>query len=248
MRKKCHSLTHFSIKEPARRGGIIRRILAEYPAVSFSENDTLYRLRANPDVPSEPREYDSPPDHLLGRGRLDAQSHPVLYCAQDIEGCVHECRVTVEDELYIATLRPRRSLRLLDLTELLIEEGTTEFESLDLAVHMLFYAPEHSYPISRAIAVAAIKSDFDGIIYPSYFSQIRSGIMPAETIGYGMSIRHVAARYMPGLTDRAKSGIYPNVALLGRPIRDGLVEIACINRLILHKARYDVRFGPVITA
>ena len=42
---------------------------------------------------------------------------------------VHECRLTVEEEFFVATLVPRRELRLLDLSELL-EEGVTEFESV----------------------------------------------------------------------------------------------------------------------
>ena len=48
---------------------------------------------------------------------------------------VHECRVTVEDDLYMATLTPLRDLRLLDLTAV-PEEDVTEFDSLDMAVHM----------------------------------------------------------------------------------------------------------------
>lgn len=234
-----------ALQDSARRDEIIQRILSEYPVISFAKGSTLYRLRRDPATPIESCEYDSPPDHLLGQGRLDAEDHPVLYCAQDIEGCVHECRVIVEDELYIATLHAARPLKLLDLTALLLDEDTTEFESLDLAVHMLFYAPEHSYPISRAIAIAAMRTGFDGLIYPSYFSQIRAGLMPAETVGYGISIRH-AARHFPRLTGYAKSGVYPNVALFGRPVRDGLVKIACIDRLILHKVSYDIRFGPVV--
>jgi hypothetical protein len=236
-----------ALQDPARRNDVIRRIVAEYSTISFATHSTLYRLRQNPEKPIEAHEYDSPPDELLGRGRLDTPGLPVLYCAQDIEGCVHECRVTVEDELYIATLRPTRALKLLDLTELLLdEEGITEFESLDLAVHMLFYAADHSYPISRAIAMAANQSNFDGLIYPSYFSQVRSGLISTETVGYGISVRH-AARHFPRLLGHAKSGIYPNVALFGRPVRDGVVEIACINRLILRKAAYDIHFGPVVT-
>lgn len=235
-----------ALQVAARRDDIIQRILSEYPAISFAKDGTLYRLRGNPESPIEPREYDSPPDHLLGKGRLDDQDFPVLYCAQDIEGCVHECRVTVEDELYIATLHPTRTLKLLDLTELLVEDGATEFESLDLAVHMLFYAAEHSYPISRAIAIAAKKRGFDGVVYPSYFSQVRSGLTSTETVGYGISIRY-AARHFPRLAGHAKSGVYPNVALFGRPVRDGIVEIACVNRLILRRASYDIRFGPVVT-
>ena len=152
---------------------------------------------------------------------------------------MHECRVTVEDELYLAALKPVRELRLLDLTELLAEEHVTEFESLDMAVHMLFYAAEHSYPISRVIAVAARDAGFDGLIYPSYFSQMRSEGMPFETV-YGISVRR-----FPKAAQYAKSGVFPNVALFGRPLRDGIVGVTCINRLILRKARYDIGFGPV---
>lgn len=235
-----------ALEDVARRDSIIERILKEYPTRNWAESDTFYRLRRNPKVPSEPSEYDSAPDECLGQGRLDTTAFPVMYCSQDVEGCVHECRVTVEDELYIATLRPCRSLKLLDVTELLLEEDVTEFESLDMAMHMLFYAADHSYPISRAIAIAAMRNGFDGLIYPSYFSQVRSGLTPTETVGYGISVRQ-AAQHFPRLSDYAKSGVYPNAALFGRPIRDGVVKIACINRLILRKAHYDVHFGPIIT-
>jgi hypothetical protein len=60
--------------------------------------------------------------------------------------------VAAEDELYVATLCPAHELRLLDLSRLLLEEEANEFESLDMAVHMLFLAGEHSYGISREIA------------------------------------------------------------------------------------------------
>src|SRR3546814_11611336 len=115
---------------------------------------------------SFPTRRSSDLDKFLGRGRLDSLKQPVLYCSQDIEGCVHECRVTVEDELYLATLKPTRNLRLLDLTSLLREEKVTEFESLDMAVHMLFFAADHSYEITRAISAAVWKAGFDGLLYP----------------------------------------------------------------------------------
>jgi hypothetical protein len=227
------------LQDPQRRNSVIKRILEEYPHRTCSPTQTLYRLRANPIIPSNPREYDSPPDRFVGQGRLDSLELPVMYCSQDIEGCVHECRVTVEDELYLAALKPVRELRLLDLTELLVEEHVTEFESLDMAVHMLFYAAAHSYPISRAVALAARDAGFDGLIYPSYFSQVRLEGMPFETV-YGISVRRFpkAAKY-------AKFGVFPNVALFGRPVRNGIVSVTCINRLILRKARYDIGFGPV---
>jgi hypothetical protein len=164
-----------------KRGAIIGRILKEYPERTLPKGEVIYRLRVNPGNPAAEAEYDSPPDKFLGCGRLDSPAQPVLYCSQDIEGCVHECRVTVEDELYLASLKPTRDLKLLDLTALLREEHVTEFESLDMAVHMLFFAPDHSYETSRAIAVAARKAGFDGLLYPSYFSQVPSGAMPFET-------------------------------------------------------------------
>lgn len=227
------------LQDEQKRDKVIQRIIAEYPHRIWSTNDTFYRLRLNPANPSEAGEYDSAPEQLLERGRLDSALFPVMYCSKDIEGCAHECRVTVEDDLYVATLRPKRELKLLDLTELLTEDGVDEFESLDMAVHMLFYAGPHSYALSRAIAVAAKAAGFDGLLYPSYFGQVRSGRMPFETV-YGLSVRR-----FPGAAERERHGIYPNLAIFGRPLRDGYVEVACVNRLVLHLVRYDVRFGPV---
>lgn len=229
-----------ALQDPQRRNAVIDRILGEYPERRFAKGEPIYRLRLNPEKPIDPGEYDSPPDQFLGRGRLDGSDLPVLYCSQDIEGCVHECRVTVEDNLFLATLMSTRDLRLLDVTALLQEEAVTEFDSLDIAIHMLFFAADHSYEISRAIARAAKDAGFDGLLYPSYFSQVRSGAMPFETV-YGLSVRKfpIAARYV-------KSGIFANVGLFGRPVADGRIEVTCVNRLVLHKVRYDIQFGPAV--
>jgi hypothetical protein len=163
----------------------------------------------------------------------------VLYGSQDLQVCVHECRVTVDDESYVASLIPTRALRLLDLTHLLEEEGVTEFESLDLAVLMLFLAGKHAYEIARAVATAARDAGFDGLIYPSYFSLLRTGAAPFATI-YGISIRK-----FPGLAQHAQAQSIPNFAIFGRPIKEGSVSVQCINRLILNQAEYELVFGPV---
>src|ERR1019366_5281471 len=226
------------LQDPQKRDAIIDRILNEYPERILPKGEIIYRLRANPENPGAAKEYDSPPDKFLGRGRLDSPAQPVLYCSQDIESCVHECRVTVEDELYLASLKPTRDLKLLDLTAVLREEHVTEFESLDMALHMLFFAPDHSFEISRAVAMAASKAGFDGILYPSYFSQVRSGAMPFETV-YGISVRR-----FPGAHKYAMSMIFSNVALFGRPVKDGTLAVTCIDRLVIHKVHYDFRFGP----
>jgi len=221
------------------RPAIIGRILNEFPERILKTKEKIYRLRVNPTNPSANGEYDSPPEEIQGSGRLDSTDLPVFYCSQDIEGCVHECRVTVEDELYLAVLSPERDLRLLDLTALLLEEGVTEFESLDMAIHMLFFAADHSYKITREIALAARKAGFDGVLYPSYFSLVRSGAMPFETV-YGISVRRFSEA-----TKYATSGIYSNLAIFGRPIKDGILKVSCIDRLVIHKVHYDFRFGPI---
>jgi len=227
-----------ALQDPIRRGPVINRILKEYPERTLPKGEFIYRLRANPEDPIASGEYDSPPDALLGCGRLDSPGQPVLYCSQDIESCVHECRVTVEDELYLAALKPMRDLRLLDLTAILNDEDVTEFESLDLAVYMLFFAADHSYEITREISEAARKAGFEGLLYPSYFSQVRSGAMPFATV-YGISVRR-----FPSAAKYATSGIFSNVALFGRPVKEGSLEVACVDRLVIHKVHYDFRFGP----
>lgn len=228
-----------ALQEPAERSQIINRVLKEYPERTLAKDAPFYRLRTSPEHAHEPREYDSPPASLAGKGRLDSLGFPVMYGSQDLDICIHECRVAAHDDIYVATLKAQRDMRLLDLTHVLQEE-TTEFESLDMAIHMLFLAREHSYEISRAISRAAKSADFDGIIYPSFFSLIRTGGHPFET-AYGLSLR----RFHPQADQYAKAFTIPNFALFGRPIESGLVRVECINRLILTHIGYQGHFGPV---
>jgi hypothetical protein len=228
-----------SLQKTDKRNGIIDSILNKYPIRQISKDEIFFRLRKNPEHPLNYSEYDSPPSKKKN-GRLDSLEIQIMYGSQDIEICVHECRVTVNDELFVASLCPTKNLRLLDLTELLHNDNATEFESIDMAVHMLFLAGEHSYEISREIAIAAKKANYDGLIYPSYFSTISTGATPFET-RYGISIRRfpLAVKY-------AKSQIIPNIALFGMPIKEGIVKVTCLNRLVLSQVVYDISFGPAL--
>ena len=219
------------------RAVVINRIIDEFPVKVLEPDQHFYRVRKAPESTVDTRQYDAPPARFAGHGRLDAKRRPVLYGSQDLEVCVHECRFTAEDELYVATLRPSRPLRMLDLASGIFEEAS-EFESIDLAVHMLFLAGAHSYPISRAIAKAAMESGFDGIIYPSYFSMLHTGGRPFETM-YGISLRMIR-------DTRAfeQSKIIPNLAVFGRPIVKGDVVVAGINRLMINQVRYRFSLGP----
>ena len=226
-----------ALLDPTSRTATIGRIFNEYPRFTLTPEHVFYRLRLNPQHPHLPEEYDSPPLGIPGRGRLDTPNFPVLYGSPDLQLCIHECRTTAEDELFVATLAPTRPIEVLDLTAVL-EEDVTEFESLDLAVHMLFLAHDHSYDVSRAIAQAAKTAGFPGLLYPSYFSLLRTGGSPFETT-YGISHRRVRQ-----LTDYERAKMVPNIALFGRPLAEGLIELRCINRVVIRRAEYDVSFGP----
>ena len=102
------------------RSAMIERILREYGSTTLTEQDKFYRIRKNPDDPSHDEQYDSPPPGL-SNGRLDTAEWPALYASPDLQTCLHECRVTAEDDLFVATLGPARDLELLDVAALLDE-------------------------------------------------------------------------------------------------------------------------------
>ena len=224
----------------ATRSAVINRILSEYGSRTLTERDKSYRIRKNPSEPSQDSQYDSPP---LGRsnGRLDTPASPALYTSPDLQTCLHECRVTAEDDLFVATLRPVRDLHLLDVAALLDEpQEVDEFESLDLAVNMLFLAGEHSYPLTQELSRAARSAGFDGLVYPSYFSMLRNGVKPFETT-YGISHRKIAQ-----YREFEEAKMSANFAIFGRPIQDRLIDVCYINRVVLSSVFYSVHFGPVM--
>lgn len=227
------------LEEASSREAVINRILKEYPTKLIGGEQSFYRLRTNLTDATNVTEFDSPPAEFLGRGRFDTKRLPIMYASPDLEVCIHECRVSAEDELFFATLAPKQDLRFLDLTALLPYEHVTEFESLDMALHLLFLAGSHSYDIVRDIASSAHKEGFHGILYPSYFSLLRTGTIPLET-AFGISYRKLER-----FADRERSKAVTNMAVFGRPINEGLVQVKCINRLRLERVAYRYHFGPV---
>ena len=224
------------LRTKSTRNEMFERILKEYPSVSLKSSDLFYRIRVNPEYPNREPEYDSPPNP--GNGRFGGENFPILYGSQDLEVCIHECRVTVEDDIYVATIKPRKKLKLLDLTEL-IEENCPEFESLDLSIQMLFLAGKHSYEISKEMSLRVKAENFDGIIYPSFFSLIRTGRVLFPTV-YGISARKISM-----YRNIEKTATIQNIALFGRPLKDKKVEVININKLGLNRIIYDYNFGPV---
>lgn len=218
---------------------VIKDILNRYPKRTLSETDKLYRIRLNPENPNNFLEYDSPPDGKGSEARFSSKAEAVLYASQDLEVCIHECRMSAEDEAYVSVLSPTSKLNLLDLSHILEDDDVTEFESLDEAINLIFLAGKHSYEITRDISHAAKKAGLDGIIYPSYFSILRTGAMPLETV-YGLSTRRIAP-YRDGLN----RNMIRNAVFFGRPVSEGKLSVQGINKLTIAKVKYDFSLGPV---
>lgn len=227
------------LQDKQQRKDVARRIIKEYPTHIWKKDEPVFRLRVNPASPNLVEEYDSPPLNLTRSGRFDSKDFSILYCSPDVEVCLHECRVTVEDKLFLATLAPAQDFKMLDLTALIPEEEVSEFESLDMAVHMLFMAGKHSYEISQDLAIEVKNAGYDGIIYPSYFTCVRSGENPFETAGFGISVRR-----FPAYQKIAGAFVVPNVCVFGNPVRDGRMFVKGINKVSLKRVLYDVQFGP----
>jgi RES domain len=178
------------LRDSLSRARASRDIVARYRSIEIDRDYVFHRLRLNLESEKEldPLQYDSPPDAFLGVNRLDSKDMPVMYGSPDLEICLHECRVTIPDECFVAHVRPIERLKLLNLCVDIEHDGATEFDSINLAMHFLFQAPKHSYPITRAIASAARESGYDGIMYPSYFSTLKESKVP--NIGlFGRPIR-----------------------------------------------------------
>lgn len=222
-------LKQLQIKEEI--DGVIDRVLELYPKHLLRSGHPIYRVRVNPAVPFDPAQYDSPPGEFSANNRFDSPDLPILYGSPDLELCIHECRTTVNDDLYVAKLEPVGELKMLNLAVQVIEEGKDEFSSLDLAIHFLFLAGRHTYPVCAHIAKRIHEAGFDGLIYPSYFSDLRNGRIPFDTV-YGMTVRHFGDHSVP------------NVAIFGKPLADGKLRVHSINRVLINSIKYDLSFGP----
>lgn len=229
-----------SLRKKRERPTIIGRILNEYPTATLLPEHLMFRVRINPDNPVNPAEYDTPPDTIKRDfGRFDSTDLPVLYGSFDIQTCVHECRTAVDDSIYLATLSPTKNLTVLDLSHQL-EERVSPHESLDLTIHNLFKAGKYSYKITQELALAAKECGFDGIVFPSYFSSIRTGA-PAFQTYMGMPLR-----YIPELREQMKNQLSQNIAIFGRPLSEQALNVVALTRVHLERAEYTLRYAPII--
>ncbi|MBI1451183.1 RES domain-containing protein [Acinetobacter chengduensis] len=217
---------------------VFQRIIEEYPTVFLSEEEILYRVRKNPEENPTITDFDSPPLQYLGNGRLDNKENPIFYCSTDLELCLHECRVSSEDQIYVGIFKPSKLLKMLDLS-VILDEDCTEFESLDLSVLMLFLASQHAYKILQKLSSFVRENGFDGIIYPSYFSMLKTGNIPFETV-IGISNRRIK-----DFKTYEAHKIVQSIALFGYPLRDNKLEVISTNKLHINTVKYDFTMAPI---
>jgi hypothetical protein len=98
-----------ALQQPEARTTIIDRILVEYPTKDLAVDESFYRIRTALNNPTDFAEFDSPPIPKAGNNRLDSANFPVMYGSQDLQVCIHECRVTAEDEILLQRSHPPES-------------------------------------------------------------------------------------------------------------------------------------------
>ncbi len=181
------------------------------------ESDLLYRIQRNlKDSEITSHRFCSPPEQFRKNyWRFDSENVSICYAALDVETCLHESRVTLQDDIFVATLAAQRPLHLLDLTTCETPPNTTSFNDPSIWLCSLLYdSGSQSYEVCRRLARHICDRRYDGFVYTSFFQQ-------------------------------AAERPHKNVALFGTPIRSGTVAVRSINRVQLRNMVYDWGFGPL---
>lgn len=161
--------------EGNRRIDVINSILDRCKKVDLDREEHFFRIRIN--IPNSdllnPLAFDSPPNQTFKSGRFNLHHTSVFYGAFHVETCLNESRVSVDDYIYVAKLKPRQNLKLIDFTKIKSDRKEDDSTNLSMAIIMLFSAGNSSYPITQTISERINQLGFDGVIYPSFFNQVR---------------------------------------------------------------------------
>lgn len=133
----------------------------------------LYRVRTNIDQDvQDPRSFDAPPSRIRrGPRRFDDYDFPVLYASTAAEVCLHECRVTLADEITLATLKTIRDLTILNLADS-FDDASDQRRSVRILMNKLCGTDETNYLKCRLISRAVHRAGFAGFRFRSYFFDV----------------------------------------------------------------------------
>jgi hypothetical protein len=215
--------SHFGIYQSLTKDTVHDEIVPKLRFCELSTSTTIYRIRTNlsDHEKLEDRQFDAPPAiRRRGFGRFDNKKLPLLYGSPNLQVCVHECRVTLVDEIFVASLKPRKSLILVDLTGNYDQpDDVSPFDDLEWFFRGLMNASQpHVYRYCRRIAQTIREmTDADGFVYNSYYTNI-AGDSEGPAINY---------------------------AFFGHPIAEGKIAISSINTIRLNQISYSYHLGPV---
>ena len=169
----------WQLGKPAEEDGIVDWKDADYdyiiencPSKTLDQKDMIYRLQMNvKEKDLIDLRFCSPPDTIREFQRFDSEFLPILYAARDVETCLHESRVTLQDECFVAVLAAKNKLNLLDLTLCASPDHVTPFEDPSIWLQSLLYDGDSSYKACRGLARRIQTKGYDGFIYTSYFQQ-----------------------------------------------------------------------------
>ena len=110
---------HFGMYQSLPKDVVRDRIVSKLSLTEIGPSTTLYRIRLNLDNESkfDEGQFDAPPKpRRRGLGRFDNGKLPLLYGSPNLQVCIHECRVTLADDIFVASLTPTKKLSVIDLT------------------------------------------------------------------------------------------------------------------------------------
>lgn len=150
----------------------VLRLIDECDKTECRQGTIFYRLLSQVFGNSaNPLTYDAPHWRFQKEGRFGLDNISVLYLSSNIESAIHECRVTVEDDLHLASIIVKRPLQIVDLTNTLNDRGDP-WEDLSTSLWFICSSGKDAYPITRAIAREVFNQGYDGIFYWSYFNRV----------------------------------------------------------------------------
>lgn len=213
---------HFGLYGSLRKETILKEVIPKLRFKTLNKKTELFRIRVNLDAKQQFDKYqfDSPPAKRRHFSRFENSKLPVLYASPSMKVCIHECRVTLADDVFIATLRPTTKLRLIDLSGNYDEpEDIDPFDSVEWFLRGLMFSsrPDVHRHCRRIAQTIKEETRCDGIVYNSYFMNV-VGDNSEPQINYG---------------------------IFGNPINEGKLRVSSINTVKLEQIAYDFRLGPI---
>jgi hypothetical protein len=214
---------HFGISQSLSKDVVRDEVVSKLRFTEIDPSTTIYRIRLNLNDQDkfDEGQYDTPPSpKRRGFNRFDSRKLPLFYGSPNLQVCIHECRVTLVDNIFVASTTPTKKLSLIDLTGNYDQPTDIDpFDDLEWFFRGLMNASQpHVYRYCRRIAqTIRDMTSADGFVYNSYYTNV-AGDSEGKTINY---------------------------ALFGRPVSEGKLELNSINTVRLERIRYDYHLGPL---